>query len=29
MINSTQCNYELFKENYVKPNFKIEESRIN
>lgn len=23
MINSTQCNYDLFKENYVKPKYKI------
>lgn len=29
MINSTQCSYDLFKENYAKPKYKIEVNPIN
>jgi hypothetical protein len=29
MINATQCNYELFRDNYTKPKFKIESSVVN
>lgn len=29
MINSTQCNYEVFKDNYTPPKFKIESNVVN
>lgn len=29
MMNSTQCSYQFFKDNYVRPKHKIERSVVN
>ena len=29
MVNSTQCGYDMFREGYVKPKFKVEGNVIN
>ena len=28
MVNSTQYNYQLFKENYIKPRYKVEANKV-
>lgn len=29
MLNSTQCSYQLFKDNYVKPKVKVEANQVS
>lgn len=29
MISSTQCNYDIFKNNYTPPKYKVEQNIVN